>query len=458
MLNLSRSSLKAQSPLLLAGLSSCLAFLLLALNSQAVGQLSLSVFFISMSLALLSSIGLFWILQKQGRQVSVVGLILFAVLFRLMGVFAVPPLEDDVYRYLWDAYMWLEIGSPYLNAPADFFDSDTLSQPFEVVLGHINHPDIPTVYGPLNQWVFGLAYIVAPAQTWPLQLFYGLVDLCLILVLLRLASPNMVLLYAWSPLVVKEFAFTAHPDVLGVLALVLAYYAYRQKAFYRAAVCLALAAGVKLFALVAVPLLLGWRWRAWSLFIATCCILSLPFGLQAAWFPVGLSAMAGDWLFNSPIFVLVGSWLNPLLNDLFNQAVSFNTLKTFLALLFVAGWGAYYIRVCLRYAASFYTDRFGAVPQPSLRLDLIFAAMLICSPVINPWYLVWVLPFAVVHPNVWPWVASGAILLAYASGINLQDSSLLPYEIPEWVVFIEFALIALAGLFAKKIKPLLYCQ
>ena len=62
----------------------------------------------------------------------------------------------------------------------------------------------------------------------------------------------------------------------------------------------------------------------------------------------------------------------------------------------------------------------------------------------NPWYLLWVLPFAVVRPSPWAWTASVAVLLSYATGLNLQDMNLHPFGHPWWVRPVEYGAIALA--------------
>jgi len=78
------------------------------------------------------------------------------------------------------------------------------------------------------------------------------------------------------------------------------------------------------------------------------------------------------------------------------------------------------------------------------RGDWIFGAFLLVSPVINPWYLLWLLPFAVIVPSVWAWTASVAVLLAYVTGLNLNDSELQTYQQPAWVRPLEFGLILAA--------------
>ena len=100
--------------------------------------------------------------------------IFFAIVFRVLGVLAFPVLEDDIFRYLWDGRMSIELGSPYGLIPSDYFDHAGISARFEEILGLINYPNIATVYGPTNQWVFALSYLVAPGESWPLQSIYAL--------------------------------------------------------------------------------------------------------------------------------------------------------------------------------------------------------------------------------------------------------------------------------------------
>ncbi|MCE2392333.1 MAG: hypothetical protein J4G09_12765 [Proteobacteria bacterium] len=62
-------------------------------------------------------------------------------------------------------------------------------------------------------------------------------DLLLIRLLLPLARPAFVLLYAWCPLAIKGIAFTAHPDGLGVCLLMAAVLLRRDRRKNSAAVC-----------------------------------------------------------------------------------------------------------------------------------------------------------------------------------------------------------------------------
>ena len=426
--SLSHSFSISQLRLLIAGALSALAYTYLALNSQEYAQATLTQMLIVSGFSATMCLWTYIYYSSRSVEVSWSLIFVFAVIFRIIGFLAFPILEDDIFRYMWDGRMTIENGTPYGFIPADFFEAD-LNDRFEDILGLVNYPTIATIYGPVCQWVFAAAYLIAPGEVWPLQLIFGLADILIILVLSRLTKPLMVLLYAWSPLIIKEFAFTAHPDVLGALFLVLAYYAYRREAFLWVGALLALATGVKVFAIVMVPFLLGWQWRGWLLFLSIAIGVSLPFGVSEAWVPAGLKVMNDNWLFNAPIYSAVLPWS------------SIANIKLVLFSGFIVGGGLYGLFAMRHWWIN-------KQPLQEIRGDLLFGGLFICLPALNVWYMVWLLPFAALRPSLqsslWAWTASVAMLLSYASGINLARSNLGPYDHHPWLLIIEFGIIALA--------------
>lgn len=405
---------------IVVGLLSACMYAYLAFHSQSSTEANLSQLWLTSAVCAVLCFGL-WILHHLNNQpISVPLLISFAVLFRVIGVFGFPVLEDDMYRYLWDAKMTIETGSPYLFAPADFFDREDIRPPFDSILGLINYPYITTVYGPMCQWMFALAYLVAPGEIWALQLIVALVDILLIFVLLRLTKPNNVLLYAWCPLIIKEFAFSAHPDVLAAFFLMLAVLVFLKRHFIWVGVLLACAGGAKIFALLLAPFLLNFEWKGWLAMLVTAILIALPFGVQQAWLPGGLIAMANDWLFNAPLYLILINWL------------SFNLVKLILVIAFGLGIGVYFL------------NRLRNQSQTIPRGDYLFAALFLVSPALNPWYLVLLLVFATIKPSFWAWTLSLSILLSYGTGLNLNEPTLQNYEIPHSIIALEFAVVLLA--------------
>ena len=355
--------------------------------------------------------------------VSAMQLLFWAVIFRLAGCMGVPLLEDDFYRYLWDGYRFFENGSPYGVPPSVFFGDTSIPQTFINILAQVNYPQVATIYGPTLEYSFLLSHLIAPAEVWPLQWLYSVVDLALIALLLRMAKPRWVLLYAWSPLVIKELAFTVHPDGLGVFFLMAALYCRQRHWLIGAAVALALSVGAKIFALLLVPFVL-WRmpWQSWLLFVMALAALYMPFVWYGSTDLAGLWVFARDWQFNSSVYALTRNWFAPLEN------------KIILGLIF-----------CCFYFVLFWRHTRSEWQLP--RGDLLFGVFFLLAPVVNAWYLIWLLPFAVIYPHWWSWSASYAVLLSYLTGINFNVAGVLSLlHLPWWVKAAEYGLVLLAGL------------
>jgi hypothetical protein len=358
----------------------------------------------------------------------------WALVFRAIGAAGNPILEDDHHRYLWDGRTFAVRGNPYGDLPGDHFADASLEPEFQEVLDNINNPDVPTIYGPVCQLAFLLAHHAAPARLLPLKLLLLAADLLTLAVLLRLAAPHLVLLYAWCPLLIQETAFTAHPDSLGIALAVAALYASGRGAHARASVLAALAIGARHFVILLAPFVLARaRGRDRALFAGTLAALYLPFVLQgtaAEW--EGLSAFLGRWEFNSFIFGIVSAAGGPRL------------ARALLAAAFLV----LYVIIFWRWRRRQGANRGGvdgdAAAAAFPRGDWIYGLFFLLSPVVNPWYLLWLLPFVALRPSAWGVAALAAVTLSYAHGLHLGIPDLAPYEHPAWVRPAELGLVAAA--------------
>ncbi len=195
------------------------------------------------------------------------------------------------------------------------------------VLDGVNYPELPTIYAPVTQLAFLLAYWIKPASVLALQAILIAVDLGVVFLLLRLAPSRNVLLYAWCPLVVKEIAFTAHPDGIGVCLLLGAVVLARNRRWAGGGALLGLAVATKTFAIVIAPIvLLRARFRHWLLCAATVAAVYLPFAVHGGADLFSLGVFARAWEFNSALFGLV------------KQVVPPSGARVLLGLLFAAFW------------------------------------------------------------------------------------------------------------------------
>ncbi len=402
-----------------SGLICAVAYIALAWLSLHPEYLSLSIYYGLLGICLFATLVVFIGVDEKG--ITPMRILFWAACFRLIGLAGDPLWEDDFFRYLWDGYRFYETGSPYGIAPSAFFGGSLIPAQFYSLLTQVNYPDVPTIYGPTLQYSFLLGHLIAPAQVWGLQALYALADMAMIILLLRLASARWVLLYAWSPLVIKELAFTAHPDGLGAMLMLLALYCRQRQLFAVSVSALALSVGAKVFALLMVPFIL-WRLpsRYWALFVLVLFALYLPFIIQGSSDAAGLLVFARDWQFNSSIYALLRQWFEP------------QGLKLILSAGFI-----------VIYAGLFWRHH-KAISWTMPRGDIVFGVFLLIAPVVNAWYLVWLLPFAVLFPALWSWTFSVTVLLSYSVGINLNSTEVAAFEIPLWVLSLEYGAVFVA--------------
>ena len=390
----------------------------LAALSRQPGEPPLPAFFATVAWV---SVPLFWLylsLRRHDVSIPVSRLIVWAVVFRVCGLIGGPIYEDDFYRYLWDGFLYATTGTPYGTAPAEFFGNPDIPSVFQRVLDQVGYPELPTIYAPVTQVVFLLGYWIHPGSVAVLQALMIVADLGIIVLLLRMAPSRNVLLYAWCPLVVKEIAFTAHPDAIGVCLLLGSLALARQRRFFVAAIILALAVASKVLALVVAPLIMiGARKKHYFTLCVTLILIYLPFFKSGGAEFESLQIFGMQWEFNSALFGVTSSLLG--------RATSMTT------------FGLIFAGLCASYTVRYIRGGAGDVP----RGDWLYGALLAMAPVINPWYLLWLLPFATVFPSAWAWTASVAVLLSYATGLHLHDFTLQPYYVPMWVRALEFGSI-----------------
>jgi hypothetical protein len=205
-----------------------------------------------------------------------------AVAMRLLTLAAPPILSSDVYRYVWDGRVQLAGINPYRYVPA----ADELAFLRDAaVYPHINRADYAhTVYPPGAEVIFALAAVITPG-VFGMKVMIAAFDALAIgalIMLLRMAGrdPVELLIYAWLPLPVWEFAGNAHIDGVAASLLALALLvAVRGRSIWTG-IMLAVATLTKFLPAVVLPAF--WRPRDWRLpvaFAATLAAFYLPYSL-----------------------------------------------------------------------------------------------------------------------------------------------------------------------------------
>jgi low affinity Fe/Cu permease len=196
------------------------------------------------------------------------------------------------------------------------------------------------------------------------------------LTLQRLGKPvEWVLLYAWNPLVIKVIAGSGHADVLVAVMLAACAYFLVRKANFAAALSFGLAVLGKLTPLVLLPFLIkriGWKWSTISAaVIVTGC---LPFLRGDAAMFNGFRAFAGTWVFNAGWFTAI-NYLAKFFSSSPDLVVRLVSALVYLAVL---GW---------------LVKRDDGKPESFATVGgAVLALLIVLSPTVMPWYLVWALP------------------------------------------------------------------
>lgn len=405
----------------LLGLAAALAYAVLAWASRQANALSLILFYGCLAVASCACIGAFLVLKKRGvSRADFRWIAAYAVVFRLIGFLGQPIYEDDFYRYLWDGRAFALSGNPYQHPPAASFGDEAIPPVFDEILSRINFPELPTIYGPACELVFLLSYWISPGGLWPMKLLFLAADLGLLWVLWKILGPAAgLVLYAWSPLLMKEIAFTSHTDVLAAFLLLAGMERMAARRPGTAAGLLGLAVSARFFVILLIPALL-WRRRAriWAIFAAVLLAMYLPFAVRGSSDASSMITFASGWEFNSFAFAVLGAWFG--------------------------GTGG---RIaCAALFLAFYAWWFRKNAGTALvRGDLLLAALFLISPVVNPWYLILLVPFIALQPSLWGITAVTSVLLAYCTAANLQLTDMGGFNHPWWVRPLEIVPVLLAA-------------
>ncbi|HKG47202.1 MAG TPA: glycosyltransferase family 87 protein [Pyrinomonadaceae bacterium] len=229
----------------------------------------MTVAFIQSAIYLLAA----WIVIRTRPSTSTLLIVIvLAVIFRLSIVFAPPYLSDDIYRYVWDGRVQAAGINPYRYIPAA---PELAHLRDDAIYPRINRRDwAHTIYPPVAQVVFFLTTRISESVVWMklTMLGFELVTIWAVAQLLTLLGRprQLLLMYAWHPLVVWEFAGSGHLDAIAICFIALAFLAWQRKSNPGAGFLLACATLVKLFPVVLVPAMLKrGRWGITLVFVAT---------------------------------------------------------------------------------------------------------------------------------------------------------------------------------------------
>ena len=365
---------------------------------------------------------------------ALVAVLAVAALMRLVVLLAPPYLSDDINRYVWDGRVEAAGLNPYRFVPAD---PQLAALRDETIFPNINRSDYaPTIYPPVAEYIFFLGTRLSESLT-AMKATLLVFELAGVLLLLRLLDDwglprARILIYAWHPLTLWEFAGSGHVDAAVVTFVALALWARRREAAWLTGSALAAAALVKFFPAVLFPALYRrWDWKMPVAAAATVIIAYLPFSgagsavlgfLPGYLHEEGLQSGSGFFLWNLARSVAPLEHVGPAL---------------YLALAAAA--------LLLLAVHSLFTTAGGYLASA---MTLAIAAMVLLSPH-YPWYFAWIVPLICFTPRPSVlYLTVACPLLYFVPGGPDPEGARLRFE---WAIYGPFAALVAFELWRQRL-------
>jgi alpha-1,6-mannosyltransferase len=261
---------KSHKILLLFFLLSSLFYILFAYRLLRTDTTTLSFLYVALFLFAYQIIKITGFYRSTKRTTGFKLLVISALLFRILFLFAIPNLSQDFYRFIWDGRMILEGFNPYLYTPDSFITNDIfpIGQAQELHRGMTSLSTSNfTNYPPLSQLCFAIAAlfsgksilgsvlvlraIIIAADIGTLYFGKKLLD--------RLKMPsNRIFWYILNPFIIIELTGNIHFEGVMIFFLIWSLYLLHSGNWKWAAVIFACSVSVKLIPLMFLPLFFKW--------------------------------------------------------------------------------------------------------------------------------------------------------------------------------------------------------
>lgn len=347
-----------------------------------------------------------------------------AVLFRLFMLPFPPLTSDDFYRYLWDGLVQHQGDNPYHHLPS----SDRYANLHQLPeYTRSNSKEYHSVYPPLSQAVF---YVAAAFHDWGFQASYivlklqwMLLEIAGIWALSRMVSARDLMLYAWNPLIIIAVVGQGHTEAGMVGLILLTLYLVSRKKPGLASLTLAAAGWIKLYPFLLFPFLVsrfGFR-KLWPGALAATALGWAYLDAEAIRNLYGsLSLYLNYFEYNSGVYYalreLGWSYKHSMGIEDPRPAITYGLALAFAVTGLAAWWRHHRGRLALAPAVM-----------------LVFAAYLVCSRTVHPWYLSGVLCLLPLVPPVWRWPWLWLAAGSWGTYLLHTDGTYWPFVFIGWI-------------------------
>lgn len=345
-------------------------------------------------------------------------ILILAMIFRACLLPANPSvLSKDMYRYIWDGRVQQNGINPYRHPP----DADELKQLRDnIVYPEINRKAYPTLYPAGAQLFFRLFHMIVGDSVTGYKGLMTLFDVLTLFVLLALLrvygfDDTRLIIYAWSPLVIFEIAYSGHLEGITVFWMVLALYLNATHKSILAVASLAISSAIKLYPALLLPALLnpGERIKGILTFVVSIFLLYLPF------FVAGRKVLGFLPIYLQDPYESFNLGLKYLMMHLLPQLNYYLLSMIFLLGLIAAGWVVFFKS----------KQRDQAIRYAYLLMGLL---MVLMPASLHAWYVIILIPFLCFYPAIAWLLFSCTVTLSYLkyvapSGIMPRSVLVLEY-------------------------------
>ncbi|MEM9337305.1 MAG: glycosyltransferase family 87 protein [Bacteroidota bacterium] len=357
------------------------------------------------------------------------------LLARLMLLFSLPSLSDDLYRFIWDGTLLKNGIHPFEHLPGYYLDKgvEGINQK---LFDRLNSADYFTIYPPLNQFIFWLSAMIG-GSNWligatVIRLFLFVGDLGAFFFLQKLLrhyekDSRLAFWYFLNPLVILEFTGNLHFEGVVVCFLLMGVYFYERAKKWSSALFLGLAIGTKLLPLIYLPYFFihGLRKKTWAVAIAAgiiALVTLLPLlnehfinGMQSS-----LDLYFRRFEFNASMYYLARE-VGYLVYGYNNIAVigPFLSVVSFISILLISVLGVY---------------KKWRIPQTLL---LILTCYLLFTTTVHPWYTLPLVALGLLCGGWYPVAWSFFIFITYVGYTKVG------FHLPLYAVVLEYLMLFL---------------
>nr|WP_288935456.1 mannosyltransferase [uncultured Allomuricauda sp.] len=368
-------------------------------------------------------------------------LLIVGILFRLVFLIAEPNLSQDFYRFIWDGELIKNGINPYLFTPDQIMEQGTVSfasmNELHEGMSALNARHYSN-YPPLNQILFALASILGGGSVMGsiivMRLTVILADLGVLYfgrkLLQHLNKANhMAFWYFLNPLVIIELTGNLHFEGVMLFFFVWALYLISTNKWLWATPIYAISIMVKLMPVLFLPIFVryfGFKKSVvfYTLIILGCAALLLPF--YSPFFIDNYAETVGLWFsnfeFNSSIYNVVKK-----VGVTYYEAKPWELIDSYGSMLKKA-----VIVIVLLIA---FLRKNGKLEDVITSIVFALATYYFLSSTVHPWYVVFLLGFAIFTNYRFPLVWSCTIILSYYAYSNPD------YKENLWLLAIEYILV-----------------